>query len=255
MLRVMISIIAVLAIVAAGCGVTQTPSTSPPAVPAEVLSVWESPPSPQGFPPDMIDELHLGKYGSSNYETSEADISNGLFLQNYEWIDIIVKSKNIPVRFYNREPGTVCFNVYLEYVWNCEDYEFWLDSEDLGTYYTGEVLPPKINPFAGRVLYGQPISQETRSGGDTIYSIAIRLFSEGGNCNGNLLGSECQIGFTNYDIYEEADISYEVYKLDTTPGWGYDREYWNNTLLPWIRQGETESEQEQRYNEWCEQFK
>jgi len=252
MLRIVISIISVLAIVAVGCGVTQPPSTPPPAAPADVLSVWHSPPSPQGYPPDIADQVHLGKYTSSNYEFAFG--TNAFFLQNCQWFDIIVKSKNIRVKFLDDEPDTVYCGIVFRYLVGQEESDFAPDSEDLGLQYFGQ----KASPFVGKVLYGQPIQEETRSGNDTIYSVAIRLFIEGGDYAGNLLGSECELDFVNYNIYEEADISYEIYKLDTTPGWGLEGEYWNNVLVPWIKQvggADWESEAEQLYDEWYEQFK
>jgi len=250
MLRIVISIISVLAIVVVGCGVTQPPSTPPPAAPEDVLSVWHSPPSPQGFPPYMADEVHLGRYTSSNYEFVSG---YSFFLQNYQWIDIIVKSKNIRVKFSDEEPSTVHFGVMFRYSWNCQNSSYSPDSEDLG----GESFGQEFSPFSGKILYGQPIQEETRSGNDTIYSVAIRLFSEGGNCNGNLLGSECEVGFVNYNIYKEADISFEVYKLGRTPNWKYS--YYENVVVPWMTQRlggvYNESETEQLYEEWLEQFK
>jgi len=252
MLRIMISIIAVLAIVVVGCGVTQPP-VAPPAAPADVLSVWHSPPSPQGYPPDMAGEVHLGKYTSSNYEYAFGD---SFFLQNYQWVDIVVKSKNIPVKFYDEEPETVHFGVMFRYVWNCQNSSYSPDSEDLG----GDYVTQTASPLCGKILYGQPIQERTRSGDDTIYSVAVRLFMDGGNCNGSLTGSECMFGFVNYNIYEEADISYEICKLDVTPGWGVEGEYWNNVLIPWMteRLGGAYNEDDlslELYEEWYEQFK
>jgi len=96
MSRVLVSTILALAVIAAGCGAAQ----SAPAAPEDVLSIWHSPPSPQGYPPAMSGEVHLGKSGSPDSELE----TDSLLVQNRQWLDIVVKSRNIRLFFYLREP-------------------------------------------------------------------------------------------------------------------------------------------------------
>ena len=247
MRRIVISILILsLGAIIIACSPSQPVVSPPPPAPVEVLSVWKSPPSPQGFPPFISQDFVLGKYGSEgNYLTTQE-----FFLQNGQWIDVILRAKNIPVRFYDEKPGEVCFRVGFLY----SDSSFGLDLEDVGGY-PGQ----DPNPFIGKILYAW---QETRTGSDTIYSIAIRLFAEGECRDGNWLGSHCHLHFTNFNIHKTAEISYEVYKLATTPKWGIlYGEYYKNVLLPWFtRQGVVDPtysspKVDQMWKEWLEQFR
>jgi len=215
----------------------------PPAAPEDVLSVWHSPPSPQGYPPNIADKINLGKYGSSNYEFE----TNSFFLVNCQWIDIVVKSKNIPMYFCENKAGAINFGVTFRL---SEHSGFSPDAEDVGIYPGG-----MASPLVGNMLYPYPYYQETHTGSDTIYVMAVRLFAEGGREGGNWLGSECILSFANYNVDKEADVSYEVYKLVEIPSWGYEGEYWKDILIPWLQQWKTETEQEQMLDEWYEQFK
>jgi len=239
MSRVLVSIILALTVIAAGCGATQP--TSAPAAPEDVLSIWHSPPSPQGYPPDMAGEVHLGKSGSPDSELE----TDSLLVQNRQWLDIVVKSRNIKLVFYLGEPGAVRFEVVQRYS------EYSYDKPTLES-----LVNPHLNPITGRILYGQPVPKETEMGEDTIYSVAIRLFAEGLR-NSTNVDSKYTIRFINSNATEEADISYEVYKLNTTPNWGYT--YYDDILAPWMMQqlggAYSESEWEQLYEEWYEQFK
>jgi len=236
MSRVLVSTILALAVIAAGCGAAQ----SAPAAPEDVLSIWHSPPSPQGYPPAMSGEVHLGKSGSPDSELE----TDSLLVQNRQWLDIVVKSRNIRLFFYLREPGAVRFEVVQSY----SEY-----SQDKPTLES--LVNPRFNPTAGRILYGQPVPEETEIGEDTIYSVAIRLFAEGLR-NSTSVDSKYTIRFINSNATEEADISYEVYKLNTTPDWGYT--YYDDILGPWMMQqlggAYSESEWERLYEEWYEQF-
>jgi hypothetical protein len=233
---VLVSIILTLAVIAAGCGATQ----SAPAAPEDVLSIWHSLPSPQGYPPNMSGEVHLGKSGSPDSELE----TDSLLVQNRQWLDIIVESRNIRLFFYLREPGAVSFEVVQSYS------EYNQKKPTLES-----LVNPRFNPTTGKILYGQPVPEETEMGEDTIYSVAIRLFAEGLR-NSTSVDSKYTIRFINSNVTEEADITYEVYKLNTTPDWGYT--YYDDVLGPWMMQqlggAYSESKWEQLYEEWYEQF-
>jgi len=239
MSRVLVSIILTLAVIAAGCSATQPASA--PAAPEDVLSIWHSPPSPQSYPLAMSGEVHLGKSGSPDSELE----TDSLLVQNRQWLDIVVESRNIRLFFYRGEPGAVTFEVVQSY----SEY-----SQEKPTLES--LVNPRFNPTIGRILYGQPVPEETELGEDTIYSVAIRLFAEGLR-NSTSVDSKYTIRFINSNVTEEADISYEVYKLNTTPDWGYT--YYDDILGPWMMQqlggAYSESEWEQLYEEWYEQFK
>jgi len=210
-----------------------------------VLSVWKSSPSPGGFPPIATEKVVLGRYDDQDSEL----VTEAFFLPNCQWIDVIVKCKNIPVYFSENEPGAVHFGV----TFRLSAHEtFSPDSEDVGAYPGG-----MANPFVGKMLYPRPFYQETRTGSDTVYVTAVRLFAEGTREGGNWLGSECILSFANYNIDKEAEVSYEIYKLAITQEWGL--EYSNNVLIPWMTQRlggvYNESETELLYEEWFEQFK
>jgi len=238
MSRVLVSIILALTVIAAGCSTTQ-PASAPEA-PEDVLSIWHSPPSPQDYPLAMSGEVHLGKSGSPDSELE----TDSLVVQNRQWLDIVVKSRNIRLFFYLREPGAVSFEVVQSYS------EYNQKKPTLES-----LVNPRFNPTAGRILYGQPVPEETEMGEDTIYSVAIRLFAEGLR-NSTSADSKYTIRFINSNVTEEADISYEVYKLNTTPDWGYT--YYDDILAPWMMQqlggAYSESKWERLYEEWYEQF-
>jgi hypothetical protein len=216
---------------------TATPNV-PPTAPAKVLSVWESPPSPQGYPPILLGEVTLAEYGRE-YCSLETE---PFFLANGQWIDVIVKSKNTLVMFLEEQPSFASFWVGFEY----SDGGYSPDQEDLE--YCG------VNPFLGRILYQQRTETDT----GTVYSTAVRLFAEGEYKNGDWLGCQCALGFENFNPNESVSISYEIYQLAVTPGWGahLEESYYNTVLLPWIHQhASSESEAEQMYRDWLEQFK
>ena len=144
MSRVLVSIILALTVIALGCGTTQP--TSAPAAPEDVLSIWHSPPSPQGYPLAMAGEVHLGKSGSPD-STLETD---SLSVQNRQWLDIVVKSRNIRPFFYLGEPGAVRFEVVQSH----SEY-----SQDKPTLES--LVNPHFSPITGRILYGQPVPEET----------------------------------------------------------------------------------------------
>jgi hypothetical protein len=231
-----VAISAVIAIV-----VLQEPtetSNTPPIAPAEVLSVWKSPPSPQSYPPILLGEVTLAEYGME-HSTSNTEL---FFLQNGQWIDVIVKSEDELVMFLRREPGYASFGVAFQYSGG----GYSPDLEDLESF--------GVNPFLGRMLYEQRTETDT----GIVYTTAVRLFAEGGYENGNWLGCECALGFENFNPNESVSISYEIYELAVTPGWGahLDVTYRNTVLVPWIRQhASSESESEQMYKRWLEQFK
>ena len=209
--------------------------------PADVLSVWESPPSPQGIPPILLGEIALAEYGKEN---SGFKIEP-FFLSNCQWIDVIVKSKNTYITFLEREPGFASFWVDFEYsnAFYCPDRED-LEARDVGG----------VNPFLGRILH----QQQTKTDTGMLYTIAVRLFEEGEYKDGNWLGSQCTLAFQNFNLNKSGSVSYEVYELDVTPGWGSRSEesYYRTVLIPWIHQHtSSESEAEQMLRDWLQQFK
>jgi hypothetical protein len=215
-----------------------TPSTTPPDAPAEVLSVWRSPPSPQGYPPILTGEVTLAKYGS---EHSSAE--RRFFLQNYQWVDVIVKSKDMSIAFHEERPGYATFTVAVEY--------------PHGGGYDVNLEPVEwfnVNPFLGKILY----QQRTETDAGTVYTVAVRVFAEGEITDECWLGSTCVLEFENFNPYESASISYEVYELAATAGWGEfgEKAYYRTVLLPWIQQyASSESEMKQLLRQWSEQFK
>ena len=232
-------ILAILAVIAVV--VLEEPTDTadnPPMPPEEVLSVWQSPPSPQGVPPILLGEATLTEYG----EQSSRLEMEPFFLQNAKWIDIVVESKKLPVSFLEREPGQVSFRVHFEY----SDSGYWPDREDLEKW--------DANPFLGRILY----QQQTETDTGTVYTIAVRLFAEGEIEDGNWLGCHCTLAFENFQPNLSASISYEIYELARTPGWGWwnEESYANAVLYPWILQHtSSESEAEQMLVDWMEQFR
>lgn len=205
--------------------------------PADVLSIWESPPSPQGNPPILLGEITLAEYGKEN---SDFEIEP-FHLSNCQWIDVIVKSKNTYITFLEREPGFASF--WVDFEW--QDGGHRPDREDLELW--------GVNPFLGRILY----QQQTETDTGTIYSTAVRLFAEGGYGDGVLLGCQCTLGFQNFNVNESVSISYEVYEVGVTPGWGSRSEesYYRTVLRPWIYQhASSESEAEQMLRDWLQQF-
>jgi len=240
LLRVLI--VLSLGLIIVGCNTTQpatSPPPAPPAVPADVISVWNSPPSPRGLPPIVSEDIVLTRYGEP-YSSHEVD---SFFLPNYEWIDVVVKSKNMLVFFSDKEPGTVSFSVDFVY----DDSSFGPDAEDVGYYPGGQA-----SPFVGKLLY---VNEETRTSDGVVYSTAVRLFAEGGRTGNAWVGSDCYLSFYNYDPYKQAEVSYEVYELDTTPEWGMllEGDYYNAILIPWLEGAPSESEAGAMWNQWLEQ--
>lgn len=215
-----------------GCSAIPPPEEiTAPAAPEDVLSVWYSAPSPQGLPPSMAESLVVPIYGSSG---DTGLVGSRFYIENYQWVDVIVKSEDVPIWFTNDIPSTACFYV------NFEDYElsnsFMPDSEDL-----------ERDPFVGKMLY-ENVETHTTTG--ITYNTAVRLCSP--YSTGYLI-------FRNYNVHDEVQISYEVYELDITPEWGIGGDYRNNVLVPWMKQrlggAYKESELEELYEEWKSQFK
>jgi len=206
------------------------------------MSVWNSSPSPQGFPPIVSEEIVLAKYGEPYGERVESD---SFFLQNFKWIDVVVKSKNMRVFFSEGEPGTVSFSVDFNY----GDTSFQPDAEDVGYYPGGQA-----SPFVGKLLY---VNKGTQTSDGVVYSTAVRLFAEGDITDNTWAGSSCCLGFANYNPNEQAEVSYEVYELDTTPEWGMweEGDYYHTILGPWLGGATSESEMGAMLNQWLEQFK
>ena len=216
-----------------------SPITEQLKAPANVLSLWESTPSPQGYPPILVGEVTLAEYGkgSSGWETDP------FYLQGGQWIDVVVKSRD-GVIVLDSYPGSASLKVCFRHSENHGSY--WPDREDLGLY-------NGLNPFLGRVLYQQ--STETDTG--TIHAVAVRLFSEGEYEDGYWSGCDCTLLFENFNPYKSTSISYEVYELGATPGWGKfnDESYARTVLMPWIYEHTTSAlGQEQMCQEWVGLF-
>lgn len=221
--------------------VPASPITEQLTAPANVLSKWESPPRPQGYPPILTGEVTLAEYGeeSSSWETDP------FYLQAGQWIDVIVTSKN-GVMVLDRYPGSASLTVCFEHSYEGRG-SYWPDREDLH-------LHDGLNPFLGRILYQQ--STGTEAG--TVYAVAVRLFAEGEHLDGYWSGCECTLLFQNFDPNKPASISYEVYRLGVTQGWGQwnEESYAWTVLNPWIQQhASSVSEEQQMFRDWVEQFR
>jgi len=235
-------IVAIVLFVLKPWEVPASPITEQLMAPANVLSEWESPPSPQGYPPILVGEVTLAEYG----EESSSSETNPFYLQAGQWIDVIVKSKDSGIMPLEYDPaGMVTFRVQFQHSDTRGSYR--PDREDL-------YLHEGLNPFVGRILY----QQSTETGTGTEYAVAVRLFAEGEYIDGYWGGCDCTLQFYNFKPNESASISYEVYRLGVTQGWGsWNEESYGWTVLnPWIQEhASSVSEEEQMFRDWVEQFR
>lgn len=196
----------------------------PPPVPAEVLSVWKSPPSPQRFPPDIRREVTLEPYSSFVKTPS-------FFLPEGQWVDILVTS-NLPIYVEEREPGSIRVRFKSE-----AGFATWSDPDHDSIF----------SPFVGKWHYKNAI---TVTDVGWIYTTAIRAFAWDG-------AMSYYLEFCNFDPGEQVAITYEVYKLAITPNWGetytHKLESWGQTLRYEYRLPPEEITQ--AYEKWMEQFK
>ena len=79
-----------------------------------------------------------------------------------------------------------------------------------------------FTPFYGKLLYENRI---TNTGRGTVSTTGVRLFAWGG------AGSYC-VTFYNFSSQKGCEITYRIYKQDTTPGWG--KAYKEAKLQPWL---------------------
>ncbi|MCL0094470.1 hypothetical protein M1N58_01030 [Dehalococcoidales bacterium] len=198
----------------------------PPPVPAEVLSVWKSPPSPQGFPPDIRGEVTLQPYSSFVKTPS-------FFLPEGQWVDILVTS-HLPIYVEEREPGSIRVRFKSE-----AGFATWSDPDH-------DLI---FSPFVGKWHYKNAI---TVTDVGHIYTTAIRAFAWDG-------AMSYYLEFCNFDPNRQVEITYEVYRLAITPNWGLNSPY-DTQLDLWLKALHHEyrlppEEITQAYEKWIEQFK
>lgn len=231
------------AVCGAGCTAPQTALLSPsvpeaPAVPQEVLSVWHSPPSPQGLPPDISKTVVLEPYGQAGCRFVGYD-TDKFFLRKGQWIDIIVES-SMPIYFDRAVPGNVCFEI----VYRTGEYGTGhIDWEGIRTELGG------FEPFSGKWLY-ENRTTETDTG--TIWSTAVRVCPFAG-------AGDYFLTFDNYDPHRQVEIKYDIYELSATPDWGLEGSYYYTELKPWAEAVEattlSDEDKKRIYEDWLKQFK
>lgn len=224
------------------CGIRiHKPIPKPPRVPPEVLSVWKSSPSPQGYPPDLSGSVILQPYGSRG---SHQD-STTFHLYEGQWIDVIASSSDTFVYFGTEKPGEACFKIACHTV---------SEAGTAGTSYwdwSGISKDCVFAPFYGKTLY-ENWATDTDKG--RVFATAARLFAWEGT-------GSYYLEFTNFNPHQKFEIAYRVYKLATTPDWGKDFE--KTKLQPWLNElysmnvsGKiSDEEYDEAENQWLEQFK
>jgi hypothetical protein len=219
---------------------------TPPLAPQEVIAVWKSAPSPSGFPPTISKQITLGKYIRDN-DYSYGSI--GSFEQD-QWVDIIVKSVDVPVVFSSPDAGLV--SVVLEATTgNQGTLEYGPRSWDrIGTDYQmwGSVAVEAGGiPLMGRYLYMPSGYTVTNTETNKIYTTAYRFFITGAAAS-----YEFRLTFVNHDPSKTANVTYEVYPLAKTPGWS---NYFDNTLKPWLNLFSQGQQTTDALSRWMQQFK
>jgi hypothetical protein len=251
--------------------VTPTPAVVPtatptmptvPVVPPDVVSIWKSAPASESLTTYAVGKVVLkpNKYGApsvsssssgdmnvSYYATSEgaAQTSSSFYLEDGQWIDVIVTSINIPIYFQNNKSGGISFNCM------CQDTPI----KPLGL----TAIPTTYHhPYSEKTLYeneatGTYIGSVNKYKA-TLFSTAARMFAWGG-------AGEYACEFTNFNSQKTANIQYRVYKLGTTPAWG--NTYANQILAPWLSQLRglqasgtiSKDEYDSVISQWLEQLK
>ena len=240
-----------------------TPTPTPPEVPREVVSIWKSEPASLASPADIQDKITLKPNTASGSTQASEDISLSVipagtwqdsasfYLEEGQWVDVIVSSLDIPVYFNWEEPGAVSLTAgcWAEYEGNKVRSGFPKMAQAVGE-------PPSrdtgvFGPFEGKPLYENLVTSTEKG---TIFTTAARIFAWHG-------ATDYWFVFYNWNCQKEADITCHVYKLSATPGWGHS--FWDAKMQPWLNElyymlvsGEiTEEEYDEAESRWLEQFK
>ncbi|MEQ4487932.1 MAG: hypothetical protein AAC990_06120 [Dehalococcoides mccartyi] len=173
----------------------------PPQAPQSVITAWNLPSPPNGFQPSISKQITLPKY------TSSLDIFADLgFYQGGEWLDIIIKSSGVPVYWRDQNPNAI----KVEFKFG-DSYWGMPTLSSLAEEGPKEVEEAGGTPLFGKYLYMPRGYQITEISSGTIYIVGYRLFIGG--------SSSCSLAFANFDPSRTADITYEVYRIASTPEW------------------------------------
>jgi hypothetical protein len=238
-----------------------------PAIPSDVLAIWKSEPASESLTPytagDVLLKLNthgnpvVSSSGSGNMGVSYYAISEGadqttskFYLEEGQWIDIIVSSVDVPIYFQNNKPGGVSFDT--------------MGWDPVSGYQLPKVLGLTAIPNAFHHPYSEKTLYENEATGTyvgstsgheaTLFSTAARIFAPGGAGNYAFV-------FTNFNSQKGADIQYRVYKLGVTLSWGDT--YANAILAPWLRELRSlqtsgtisKDEYDSAISQWLEQLK
>ena len=240
-------------------GLPSPPLTSippPPDIPQEVLSIWKSPPVSGAYPPDVSGKVTLepnkaSKRSGGSQENEMIEViatagswqnSRTFHLCEGEWVDIIVSSADLPIYYLTEEPGAMRIVMYC---WTEHPEE---PNTKVTCYYTLDNII--FFPFYAKCLYENNIVN-TNEG--PIFTTAIRMFAWHG-------ATEYWIYFCNYSSQKGCEVTYNIYKGSTTPGWG--ETYEETKLQPWLNElyhlhvsGKiTEEEYNEAQRQWLKQF-
>jgi len=231
--------------------VTSTSSIpTPPDIPQEVMAIWKAPPVSEASTPDLSGKfvLQTSKGGGETVQEGPGvsiqvrhavtQETTKFYLQDGQWIDIIASS-NVPVYFSNEMP---------DYVGFCLDYQDAAGAEV--PIYNSSTWAAEVTPFYFRLLYE---NRSTSTQGATIFTTAVRMFACGGP-------GDYHFSFSNVSTQKVAEITYRIYKLGITPGWG--QPFIDGKLKPWFDElyrlfangTISEAERERATNEWVKQF-
>ncbi|GAI17983.1 unnamed protein product [marine sediment metagenome] len=160
------------------------------------------------------------------------------YLQEGQWVDVVVSSNDFPIYYYSEEPGAA--SLQTGYWHKYEDGEMCRAGceSDMGIF----------APFYSKALYENRTTDE-----GLIFTTAVRLFAWGGP-------ADYFLTLYNWNSQKGCEIIYHIYKQDITTGWGKD---WKETKLdPWLSElgrlwfsGQISKEHyDEAAGQWLEQF-
>lgn len=217
----------------------------PPIVPKEVLSIWKSEPISLAYPPDTSGKVTLPPSKASVETTATFSVvtakdSMVFYLQEGQWIDVVVSSNDFPIYYYSEEPGAASLQT-----------GYWHKYEDGGMCRASCGSDMGIfAPFYSKALYE---NHTTTTDEGLIFTTAVRLFAWGGAADYFLI-------LYNWNSQKGCEITYHIYKQNITTGWG---EGWKEAKLqPWLKElyylrvsGEiTQQDYNKAEGQWLEQF-
>lgn len=236
---VFFSLLLVSVLVLTGCNLTDdnqnSYDSSPPPIPQDVLAAWATPAPPNNSIPSLSNQVTLEQYEDGT--NSQAQGSLGVF-QAGDWVDIVVKSADIPIHFFDNQARSVGIGLSAKGTGL-----FLHDFQSLSDYIKN--LNIGGDPNQGKFVYSpnEYLFTQTENGG--LYTAAYRLCIP--------KSGVLEIVFQNYHPTKTAHISYEVYQLSiSTPDW--IEKYHSQTLTPWL-QTLPEDKQQELLLKWYEQFK